>query len=56
MRHFTGIVPIQPVGGIVTKNPSTTTQEQIDKQKQEAAIKEAMRQTELANAAKKSGK
>ncbi len=46
MRHFTGIVPLQPIGGVVTNNPASTTQEQIDKQRQEAAIREAMRKTQ----------
>jgi hypothetical protein len=53
MRYFTGMVPLQPIGGLVTNNPATTVQEQADKQKQEAAIKEAMRQTQLEKEEKK---
>jgi hypothetical protein len=53
MRQHLGIVSLQPIGGLVTNNPSTTVQEQADKQKQEAAIKEAMRQTQLEKEARK---
>ena len=53
MRYFTGMVPLQPIGGLITNNPVTTVQEQADRQKQEAAIKEAMRQTQLEKEAKK---
>lgn len=56
MKYFTGMVPLQPIGGLVTNNPATTVQEQAEKQKQEAAIKEAMRQTQLEKDARKSGK
>ena len=53
MRYFTGMVPLQPIGGLVTNNPATAVQEQADKQKQEAAIKEAMRQTQLEKESRK---
>lgn len=56
MRYFTGMVPLQPIGGLITNNPATTVQEQADKQKQEAAIKEAMRQTQLEKDARKKAK
>lgn len=52
IRHL-GIVTLQPIGGLVTNNPATTTQAQID----EAKRVEAERQAQAARlAAQKKGK
>lgn len=41
MRYFTGMVPLQPIGGLVTNNPATTVQEQIDAAKRAEAVRQA---------------
>lgn len=48
IRNIGGIIPLKPIGGIITNNPASTTQEQIDlanqlKAKEQAQI-EALRQ------------
>jgi hypothetical protein len=48
IRNIGGIIPLKPIGGVVTNNPASTTQEQIDASNQrkahEQAQIEAMRQ------------
>jgi len=43
-----GVIPLQPIGGIITNNPATTTQAQIDaaqkRRESEEAQKDAMRE------------
>jgi hypothetical protein len=47
MRQHLGIVSLKPIGGLVTNNPATTTQDQIDAAKRAEAVKqaEALRQS-----------
>jgi len=48
IRNIGGIIPLKPIGGVVTNNPASTTQEQIDASNQRKAHEqsqiEAMRQ------------
>lgn len=41
MRQHLGIVNLKPIGGLVTNNPSTTVQEQIDAAKRAEAARQA---------------
>jgi hypothetical protein len=48
IRNIGGIIPLKPIGGLVTNNPASTSQEQIDAANQRKAQEEikieAMRQ------------
>jgi hypothetical protein len=45
IRNIGGIIPLKPIGGVVTNNPASTTQEQIDASNQRKAHEQAQIET-----------
>jgi len=41
IRNIGGIIPLKPIGGVVTNNPASTTQEQVDAANQRKAQEQA---------------
>ena len=41
IRNIGGIIPLKPIGGVVTTNPAITTQEQVDAANQRKAQEQA---------------